>query len=77
MLRVTGPTWTDSTISPKEVVTTLLNQDKIHLGFSRSDRSHPMWLITDACKRSAELPRSIRMRLTSKSPIPRDRMRAS
>ena len=76
-LRVTGPAWTGITISPKEVVVALLNPDKIRLGFSRPDRSHPIWLITDACKRSAELPGSIRIRLTSKSPIPRDRMRAS
>ena len=44
---------------------------------SRPVRSRPMWLITDACKRSVELPGSTRMRLTSKSPISRDRMRAS
>ncbi|RVW96450.1 hypothetical protein CK203_029629 [Vitis vinifera] len=37
----------------------------------------PMWLTTDACIRSAELPGSTRIRLTSKSPISRDMMRAS
>ena len=76
-LRVTGPAWTGSTISPKEVVVVPLNLDKIRPGFSRPIRLRPMWLITDACTRSAELPGSTRMPLTSKSPIPRDRMRVS
>ena len=76
-LRVTGPAWTDSTISPKEVVDDPLNLDKIRPGFSRLVRLCPMWLMTDACTRSAELPGSTRMRLTSKSPISKDRMRAS
>ena len=77
MLRVTGPTWTGSTMSPKEVVNDPLNPYKIRLGFSRPMRLCPMWLTTDACTRSAELPGSTRMRLTSKSPISRDMMRAS
>ena len=76
-LRVTGPAWTGSTISPKEVVDDPLNPDKIRPGFSRPVRLCPMWLTTDACTRSAELPGSTSMRLTSKSPISRDRMRAS
>ena len=76
-LRVTGPTWTNSTMSPNDVVDDPLNPDRIRTGFSRPVRLCPMWLITDACKRSAELPGSIRMHLKSKSPIPRDRMRAS
>ena len=76
-LRVTGPAWTGSTISPKEVVDAPLNPDKIRLGFSRPVRLCPMWLMTDACTRSAELPGSTRMRLTLKSPISRDRMRVS
>ena len=76
-LRVTGPAWTNSTISPNEVVDAPLNPDKIRPGFSRPVRLRPMWLMTDACTRSAELPGSTRMRLTSKSPISRDRMRAS
>ncbi|KAL6312228.1 hypothetical protein AAG906_020313 [Vitis piasezkii] len=66
-LRVTGPAWTGSTMSPKE----------IRPGFSRPVRLCPMWLTTDACTRLIELPGSTRMRLTSKSPISRDRMRAS
>ena len=77
MLRVTGPAWIGSTISPKEVVDAPLNPDKIRPGFSRPARLRPMWLMTDACTRSVELPRSTRMRLTSKSPISRDKMRVS
>ena len=76
-LRVTRPTWTGNTISPKEVVDDLLNLDKIRPGFSRPVRLRPMWLMTDACTRSAKLLGSTRMRLTSKSPISRDKMRAS
>ena len=76
-LRVTRPAWTGSTMSPKEVVDDPLNPDKIRPGFSRFVRLCPMWLTTNACTRSAELPGSTRMRLTSKSPISRDRMRAS
>ena len=76
-LRVIEPAWTSSTISPKEVVAAPLNPNKIHPGFSRPIRLHPIWLITDACKRSVELPGSTRMRLTSKSPISKDGMRAS
>ena len=77
MLRMTGPAWTGSTTSPREVVAAPLNPDKIRPGFSMPDSSSPICLITDACKRSAELPGSTRIRLTSKSPIPRDRMKAS
>ena len=76
-LRVTGPTWTGSIMSPKEVVDDPLNPDRIRPGFSRPVRLCPMWLTTDACTRSTELPGSTRMRLTSKSPISRDMMRAS
>ena len=77
MLRMTGPAWTGSTTSPREVVVAPLNPEKIRPGFSMSDSSSPICLITDACKRLAELSGSTRIRLTSKSPIPRDRMRAS
>ena len=76
-LRVTGSAWTGSTISPNEVVDAPLNPDKVRPGFSRPVRLRPMWLMTDACTRSAELLGSTRMRLTLKSPISRDRMRAS
>ena len=77
MLRMTGPAWTSSTTSPREVVAAPLNPDKIHPGFSRLEGTSPIFLITDTCKRSAELPGSTKIRLTSKSPIPRDRIRAS
>ena len=76
-LRVTGPAWIGSIMSPKEVVDDPLNSDRIRPGFSRPVRLCPMWLTTDACTRSAELPGSTRIRLTSKSPISRDMMRAS
>ena len=76
-LRVTGPAWTGSTMSPKDVVDDLLNPDKIRPGFSRPVRLCPMWLATDACIRSVELPGSTKIRRTSKSPISRDMMRAS
>ena len=76
-LRVTGSAWTGSTMSPKDVVEDRLNPDRIRPGFSRPVRLCPMWLTTDACTRSAELLGSTRMRLTSKSSISKDRMRAS
>ena len=76
-LRVTGSAWIGSTISPNEVVDAPLNPDKIRPGFSRLVRLRPMWLMTDVCTRSVELPRSTKMRLTLKSSIFRDRMRAS
>ena len=74
MLRVTGPAWTGSIMSPKDVVDDPLNPDKIRPGFSRPARLCPIWPTTDACTRSAELPGSTKIRLTSKSPISRERM---
>ena len=76
-LRMIGLAWTGSTTSPREVVVAPLNPDKICPGFSRLEGSSPICLITNASKRSAELPRSTKIRLTSKSPIPRDRIRGS
>ena len=76
-LRVTGPAWTGSTMSPNDVVDDPLNPDRIRPGFSRPVRLCLMWLTTDAYTRSAELPGSIRMRLTSKSLIFKDMMGAS
>ena len=76
-LMMIGPAWTGSTTSLRDVVAAPLNPDKIRPGFSRPDSSSPVCLITDAYKRSAELPGSTRIRLTSKSQILRDRMRAS
>ena len=76
-LRMTGPAWTSSTTSPREVVAAPLNPDKIRPGFSRLEGTNPIFLIIDTCKRSAELPGSTKICLTSKSPIPRNRIRAS
>ena len=76
-LQMTKPAWTGNTTSPREVVAAPLNPDKIRLGFSKPEILSPICLISDACKRSAEQPGSIRIRLTSKSPILRNRMRAS
>ena len=76
-LRRTGPAWTGNMMSPKDGVDEPLNPDRIRPGFSRPARLCPMWATTDACTRSTELPGSTRIRLTSKSPISRDRMRAS
>ncbi|KAL6318204.1 hypothetical protein AAG906_035709 [Vitis piasezkii] len=64
-------------MSPKDVVDDPLNPDKIRPGFSRPTRLCPMWPTTDACTRSAELPGSTKIRLTSNSPISKERMRAS
>ena len=76
-LKVTGPTWTGSTASPREVVKAPLNLDRTHLGFSRLEGTSPICLTTDTCKSSTELPGSAKIHLTSKSPIPRDRIKAS
>ena len=75
--RVTGPAWTSNTMSPKDVVEAPLKPDNIRPGFSRVDVENPICLITDTCKRSAELPKSTNIRLTTKSLIPNVRMRAS
>ena len=64
-------------MSPMEVVVASLNLDKICPRFSRLEGSSPICLIIDSCKRSAELPGSTRIHLTSKSPILRNRKRAS
>ena len=77
MLRMIGLAWTGSTTSQRKVVVAPLNPDKIRPGFSRLEGSSPIYLITDACKRSVKLPGSTRIRLTSKSLIPRVRIRAS
>ena len=72
-----GPAWTSSTTSPKEVVEALLNPDSIHLGFSRADGRNPICLNADICNRSTELPGSTKIHLTSKSLVPKVRIRAS
>ena len=76
-LKVTGPTWTSSTASPREVVEAPLNPDRTRLGFSRLEGTSPICLTIDTCKRFAELPGSTKIHLSSKSPIPRDRIKAS
>ena len=76
-LRVTGPAWTGSTMSPNDVVDDPLNPDRIRPGFSRPVRLCLMWLTTDAYTRLVKLSGSTKMRLTSKSPISRDKMRVS
>ena len=55
-LRMTGPAWTDSTTSLREVILAPLNLDKIHLMFSKLEGTSPICLIVDTCKRSVELP---------------------
>lgn len=75
--RITGPTWTGSTTSPKEVVEALLNPNSIHSRFSRVDGGNPICLNADICNRLVELPESIKLRLTSKSLIPNVRMKTS
>ena len=74
---ITGTTWTGSTTSPREVVETPLNPDSIRSGFSRVDGRNPICLNADICNRSIELPGSTKIRLTSKSLIPKVRIRAS
>ena len=60
-----------------EVVEAPLNPDNIRPGFSRLGGMNPICLITDTYKRSADLPRSTKIHLMSKSLIPSVRIRAS
>ena len=76
-LRVIEPTWIGNTMSPKDIVEAPLNPNNIRLGFSRFEGVNPICLITDICKRSAELLESTKIRLTSKSLIPNVKIRAS
>ena len=71
------PAWTGSTTSLRDVVAAPLNLDKIHPRFSRLEGSSLICFIIDAYKRLVELPESTKIRLTSKYPIPRDRIRTS
>lgn len=75
-LRMTGPAWIDSMMSPMDVVEAPLNSDSIRPGFSRLEGINPICLTTNTCKRSVELSGSTRILLTLKSPIPNVRMRA-
>ena len=74
---VIGPACTGNTMSPKEIVKAPLNPDSIHPGFSKVDGRSPIWLYTDICKRSIELPGSIKTLLTSKLLIPGVKIKAS
>ena len=73
----TGPAWTGSTTSPREIVDAPLKPNSIRPGFSRVDDGNPICLNADIYNRSAELPESTKIHLTSKSLIPSVRMRAS
>lgn len=75
--KVTGSTWMGSMMSSNDVVEAPLNPNNIRPGFSILEGENPICLITDTCKRSVELPRSTKIRLTSKSVIPNVRIRAS
>ena len=77
IFKVIGPAQTSSMMSPKDVVETPLNPNNICLRFSIFKGENPICLITDTCKRSAELPGSTKIRLTSKSLIPNVRIKAS
>ena len=74
---ITSPSWTSNTMSPTEVVEAPLNPDSIRPGFSRANDGNPICLYTNIYNRSAELPGSIKICLTSKSLIPNVRLRAS
>ena len=76
-LRITGPTWTGNTMSPRDVVEAPLNPDNICPRFSRLEGENPICLITDTCNRLIELPGSTKICLTSKSLIPNIRIKAS
>ena len=77
MFRVIRPAWAGNTMSPKDVVEAPLNPNNIRPGFSRFVGTNPIFFITDTYKRSAKLPGSTKIHLTSKSLIPSVRIRAS
>ena len=74
---ITGPAWTSSTTSPREIVEAPLNLDSIRLRFFRADGENPICLYVDSCNRLIELPGSTKICLTSKSLIPSVRIRTS
>lgn len=76
-LRVIRPAWIGSMMSLRDVVEAPLNLDNIRPGFFMLEGMNPISLTTDTGNRSTELPRSTKILLTSKSPIPNVRMRAS
>lgn len=69
--------WTGNTMSPREVVKAPLKPDSTRLGFSRANNKNPIYLNAKIYNRLAELPKSTKIRLTSKSLIPGVRMRTS
>ena len=64
-------------MSPRGIVEAPLNPDKIRLGFSKFEGKNLIFLITDTCKRSVELPESTEIRLTLNLLILNIRIRAS
>ena len=67
---------TDNTTSSREVVVAPLNPDSICSGFCRADGRILIYLQADICKKSIELPGSIKTFLTSNPLIPSVRIRA-
>ena len=74
---ITSLTWMGNTTSSREMVEAPLNPDSIHPGFSKVDDGNPICLNADICNRSVELLGSTKIHLTSKSLIPKFRIRAS
>lgn len=74
---MTGPALIGNMTSPREVVDAPLNSNNIYPGFSKVDGGSPICLYVDICKRSTELPGSIRTLLTLKSLIPSVKIKAS
>ena len=66
MFRVIRPAWAGNTMSPKDVVEAPLNPNNIRPGFSKFEGENPICLITNTCKRLAELPESTKIRRTLK-----------
>ena len=64
-------------MSPIGIVEAPLNPDKIRLGFSKFEGKNLIFLITDTCKRSVELPESTEIHLTLNLLILNVRIRAS
>ena len=77
MFWVIRPACMANMTSPREVVEAPLNLYSIRPGFSKANDRSPICLYANICKRSAELPRSIKTLLTSNPLIPSVRIRAS
>lgn len=72
---VTVLAWTGNTMSSKDIVVALLNPNNIHLGFSKAAGRNLIYLKADICKRSVELPGSIKTLLTLNLLIPSVRIK--